>query len=84
MRSSFALRLQEISPPLNSAFLASLQKNVAPLLAALNVIRQSGPDRYIVYSNKSERKLFYEVNEKGNIALRHQEEVAMPSRSTPQ
>ena len=50
------------------------------LLEALKVIRREGFGEYVILSQKSGRRRFYEVSENGNIVFREREEVAIPGR----
>ena len=65
---------------LNSRDLGVSISSVNSLLEAFKVIRQQGRGEYIVYSQKSGRRRFYEVTEKGNIVFREREEVAITRR----
>ena len=65
---------------LNSRDLGVSISSVNSLLEAFKVIRQQGRGEYIVYSQKSGRRRFYEVTEKGNIVFREREEVAIMRR----
>jgi hypothetical protein len=53
---------------------------VNSLLEALKIIRQEGRGEYLVYSQKSGRRRFYEVTEHGNIVFRERDEAAITRR----
>jgi len=50
------------------------------LLEALKVIRREGFGEYVILSQKSGRRRFYEVSENGNIVFREREEVTATRR----
>jgi hypothetical protein len=51
---------------------------VDSLLEALNVICNKGCGEYIVYSQKTGRRRFYEVNRDGKIVFWENEELTVP------
>ena len=54
--------------------------SVDSLFDALNVICKRGCGEYIVYSQKSGRRRFYEVDGDGKIVFWENEKLAVPSR----
>jgi hypothetical protein len=51
--------------------------SVDSLLEALNVICNNGCGEYIVYSQRTERRRFYKVNEDGKIVFWEHEELGV-------
>jgi hypothetical protein len=54
--------------------------SVDSLLEALNVIRKQGKGEYVVYSQKTGRRRFYEVTGEGKFVFWDREELAVPRR----
>ena len=65
---------------LNSNDVGGCITTVDSLLEALNAVRKRGRGEYIVYSQKTGRRRFYEVAGDGRIVFWEREELAVPRR----
>jgi len=54
--------------------------SVDSLVEALNVIRKKGDGEYVVYSQKTRRRRFYEVTREGKIVSWEREELGVSRR----